>query len=88
MEPSCDCVEISTTRYATASAPQSYPLQTRVAVSRLDAEDAALADQEETLLARSRTDLLVALEVEGSAPEVHDRLIDGLGYIGRICEEF
>ena len=45
-------VEISTTRYATASAPQSDPLQARVAVARLDAEDADLADQEATLRAQ------------------------------------
>ncbi|MEP7176818.1 MAG: TolC family protein [Gemmatimonadales bacterium] len=45
-------VEISTTRYATASAPQSDPLQARVAVARLDAEDADLAEQGATLRAR------------------------------------
>jgi len=45
-------VDISTTRYATASAPQSDPLQARVAVARLDAEDADLAEQEATLRAR------------------------------------
>ncbi|MEP6689016.1 MAG: TolC family protein, partial [Gemmatimonadales bacterium] len=45
-------VEIATARYATASAPQSDPLQARVAVARLDAEDADLADQEATLRAR------------------------------------
>jgi cobalt-zinc-cadmium efflux system outer membrane protein len=45
-------VEISTTRYATASAPQSDPLQARVAVARLEAEDADLAGQEATLRAR------------------------------------
>lgn len=39
-------VEIATTRYATGSAPQSDPLQARVAVSRLDAEDADLAEQQ------------------------------------------
>jgi outer membrane protein TolC len=42
-------VEISTTRYATTSAPQSDPLQARVAVARLDAENADLAEQETTL---------------------------------------
>jgi cobalt-zinc-cadmium efflux system outer membrane protein len=47
-------VEISTTRYATASAPQSDPLQARVAVARLDAEDADLAEQEATLRAQLR----------------------------------
>jgi cobalt-zinc-cadmium efflux system outer membrane protein len=45
-------VEISTTRYATASAPQSDPLQARVAVARLEAEDADLAEQEATLRAQ------------------------------------
>jgi outer membrane protein TolC len=39
-------VEIATARYATTSAPQSDPLQARVAVSRLDAEDADLAEQQ------------------------------------------
>jgi outer membrane protein, heavy metal efflux system len=47
-------VEISTTRYATASAPQSDPLQARVAVARLAAEDADLAEQEATLRAQLR----------------------------------
>jgi cobalt-zinc-cadmium efflux system outer membrane protein len=45
-------VEISTTRYATASVPQSDPLQARVAVARLEAEDADLAEQEATLRAQ------------------------------------
>jgi cobalt-zinc-cadmium efflux system outer membrane protein len=45
-------VEISTTRYATASAPQSDPLQARVAVARLDAESASLTEQEATLRAQ------------------------------------
>jgi len=39
-------VEIATARYATTSAPQSDPLQARVAVARLDAEDASLAEQQ------------------------------------------
>jgi outer membrane protein, heavy metal efflux system len=47
-------VEIATTRYATASAPQSDPLQARVAVARLEAEDADLAEQEATLSGRLR----------------------------------
>ena len=42
-------VEIATTRYATTSAPQSDPLQARVAVARLDAEDAELAEQQARL---------------------------------------
>lgn len=45
-------VEIATTRYATGSAPQSDPLQARVAVARLDAENADLAAEEATLRAR------------------------------------
>jgi outer membrane protein TolC len=39
-------VEIATARYATTSAPQSDPLQARVAVARLDADDADLAQQQ------------------------------------------
>jgi cobalt-zinc-cadmium efflux system outer membrane protein len=39
-------VEIATTRYATTSAPQSDPLQARVALARLDTEDADLAQQQ------------------------------------------
>jgi outer membrane protein, heavy metal efflux system len=39
-------VEIATARYATTSAPQSDPLQARVAMARLDAEDADLAEQQ------------------------------------------
>ena len=38
-------VDIATTRYATGSAPQSDPLQARVALARLDAEDADLAER-------------------------------------------
>jgi outer membrane protein TolC len=45
-------VEIATTRYAIASAPQSDPLEARVAVARLDTEDADLAAEEATLRAR------------------------------------
>ncbi len=39
-------VEIATARYATTSAPQSDPLQARVAMARLDAEDADYAEQQ------------------------------------------
>jgi outer membrane protein, heavy metal efflux system len=39
-------VEIATTRYAATSAPLSDPLQARVALARLQAEDADLAEQE------------------------------------------
>lgn len=44
-------VEISTTRYATGSAPQTEPLQARVALARLDAEDAGLTEEEAGLRA-------------------------------------
>jgi outer membrane protein, heavy metal efflux system len=47
-------VEISTSRYATTSAPQSDPLQARVAVARLEAEDADLAEREATLRVQLR----------------------------------
>jgi cobalt-zinc-cadmium efflux system outer membrane protein len=39
-------VEIATSRYAATTAPQSDPLQARVALARLDAEDADLAEQQ------------------------------------------
>jgi cobalt-zinc-cadmium efflux system outer membrane protein len=39
-------VEIATARYATTTAPQSDPLQARVEMSRLDAEDADLMEQQ------------------------------------------
>ena len=55
-------VEIATTRYATASAPQSDPLQARVAVARLDTEDADLAAQESEL----RADLKSLRNVRGA----------------------
>jgi outer membrane protein, heavy metal efflux system len=54
-------VEIATTRYATTSAPQSDPLQARVAVSRLDAEDAELAEQQ----ARTGAELKALRNVRG-----------------------
>ncbi len=66
-------VDIATTRYATGSAPQSDPLQARVAVARLDAEDAALAEQEATLRAQLKALRNVAgsetLTVEPIRPE-------------------
>lgn len=55
-------VDIATTRYATTSAPQSDPLQARVAVSRLDAEDADLAEQQ----ARVGAELKALRNVRGS----------------------
>jgi outer membrane protein, heavy metal efflux system len=54
-------VEIATARYATTSAPQSDPLQARVAVSRLDAEDADLAEQQ----ARTGSQLKALRNVRG-----------------------
>ncbi len=45
-------VEISTTRYATTAAPQSDPLQARVALARLDTEGADLAVREAELRAK------------------------------------
>ena len=79
-------VDISTTRYATASAPQSDPLQARVAVARLDAEDADLAEQEATLRARLKALRNVSgpetLAVEPIRPEAvplrpHEGLVPG-----------
>jgi outer membrane protein TolC len=55
-------VEIATARYATTSAPQSDPLQARVAVARLDAEDADLAEQQ----AKVGADLKALRDVKGS----------------------
>ncbi|MBA3318525.1 MAG: TolC family protein [Gemmatimonadales bacterium] len=47
-------VEISTARYATTSAPQSDPLQARVALARLDTEEADLAEEDAELRAELR----------------------------------
>jgi cobalt-zinc-cadmium efflux system outer membrane protein len=44
-------VDISTVRYASTTAPQSDPLQARVALARLDTEEADLAAQETELRA-------------------------------------
>ena len=55
-------VEIATARYATTSAPQSDPLQARVAMARLDAEDAGLAEQQ----ARLGAELKALRNVRGS----------------------
>ncbi len=55
-------VEIATARYATTSAPQSDPLQARVAVARLDAEDATWAEQQ----ARVGAELKALRNVRGS----------------------
>ncbi len=54
-------VEIATTRYATTSAPQSDPLQARVSMARLDAEDAELTEQQ----ARSGAELKALRNVRG-----------------------
>jgi outer membrane protein TolC len=45
-------VDISTVRYASTTAPQSDPLQARVALARLDTEEAELAAQETELRAQ------------------------------------
>jgi outer membrane protein, heavy metal efflux system len=45
-------VDISTARYASTSAPQSDPLQARVALARLDTEEADLTAEEAELRAR------------------------------------
>jgi outer membrane protein, heavy metal efflux system len=45
-------VDISTARYASTSAPQSDPLQARVALARLDTEEADFAAEESELRAR------------------------------------
>jgi cobalt-zinc-cadmium efflux system outer membrane protein len=55
-------VEIATARYATTSAPQSDPLQARVELARLDAEDADLAEQQ----ARVGAELKALRGVRGS----------------------
>lgn len=55
-------VEIATARYATASAPQSDPLQARVALARLYAEDADLSEQQ----ARVGAELKAVRNVRGS----------------------
>lgn len=47
-------VDISTARYASTNAPQSDPLQARVALARLDTEEADLAAEEAELRARLR----------------------------------
>ena len=47
-------VEIATARYATTSAPQSDPLQARLALARLDTEDADLVREEARVRAELR----------------------------------
>jgi outer membrane protein, heavy metal efflux system len=55
-------VEIATARYATTSAPQSDPLQARVALARLNAEDVDLAEQQ----AKTGAELKALRNVRGS----------------------
>jgi outer membrane protein TolC len=55
-------VDISTARYATTTAPQSDPLQARVALARLDTEDADLTAEEAEL----RADLTALRNVSGA----------------------
>jgi len=67
-------VEISTARYATTTAPQSDPLQARVALARLDTEEAELIAQETEL--RAQLDALRnvggldSLQIEPIRPEL------------------
>src|SRR5882724_12209697 len=67
-------VQISTTRYATTTAPQSDPLQARVALARLDTEGADLAAQEAELRAQLKALRNVpgpdALSVQPIRPEL------------------
>jgi cobalt-zinc-cadmium efflux system outer membrane protein len=74
-------VEIATSRYATASAPQSDPLQARVALARLDAEDADLAEQQATLGAQLKAIRNVrgseTLPLEMIRPEAIQRVLHG-----------
>jgi outer membrane protein TolC len=66
-------VEISTARYATTTAPQTDPLQARVALARLDTEAAALVAQEtelrEQLSALRNVSGLDSLPIEPIRPE-------------------
>jgi outer membrane protein, heavy metal efflux system len=66
-------VDISTVRYASTSAPQSDPLQARVALARLETEEAELAAQETELRAQLKALRNVqgpdALTVEPIRPE-------------------
>jgi cobalt-zinc-cadmium efflux system outer membrane protein len=66
-------VEISTARYATTTAPQSDPLQARVALARLDTEAADLVAQETELRAQLRAlrnvSGLDSLSIESIRPE-------------------
>ena len=67
-------VEISTARYATTTAPQSDPLQARVALARLDTEEAELIAQETELRAQldalRNVSGLDSLQIEPIRPEV------------------
>ncbi len=76
-------VEIATTRYATTSAPQSDPLQARVAVARLDAEDADLAEQQAKVGAQLKALRNVrgseSLTIELIRPETVPLVLHGAG---------
>jgi outer membrane protein TolC len=66
-------VDISTVRYASTTAPQSDPLQARVALARLDTEEADIAAQETELRARLKALRNIAgpdsLSIEPIRPE-------------------
>jgi cobalt-zinc-cadmium efflux system outer membrane protein len=72
-------VDISTTRYASTSAPQSDPLQARVALARLDTEEADLGAEETELRARLRALRNASgpdsLRVEPIGPELIDQVL-------------
>jgi outer membrane protein, heavy metal efflux system len=76
-------VEISTTRYATATAPQSDPLQARVALARLDIEEADLVAQEARLRADfkalrkvTRADALAVEPIHPETVSVNLRVVE------------
>lgn len=80
-------VEIATSRYASASAPQSDPLQARVALARLDAEDADLAEQQASMGAELKAIRNVRgaerLTIELIRPEAVEVILHGGGLVTR-----
>jgi cobalt-zinc-cadmium efflux system outer membrane protein len=80
-------VEIATSRYASASAPQSDPLQARVALARLDAEDADLAEQQASVGAELKAIRNVRgaerLTIELIRPEAVEVILHGGGLVTR-----
>src|SRR5438034_4727109 len=57
-------VQLSTTRYATGAAPQSDPLQAKLARDRLRSEEFALRSEEHTSELQSHSDLVCRLLLE------------------------